>query len=146
MAGIGGCGDQLRLTSAAVGLPAAPLRLTASLPERVSAGDTELTGEVSLVNDGDTAVSALTAVQPDLVVTRNGRIVATPLPRDDMADLVELEPGATRSYRATADLVDCATGAPLAPGTYEVYALLDVRGPDGEARLAREGPWPLEVT
>ena len=140
--GFGGCGDQLR----PAGPPPATLRLTGSFPSTVATGEPHLAGEVTLENTGDTAVAALTAVQPDVVVTRSGVLVTEPLARDDMALAVELAPGAGRHYPAEGTLVDCTTGGPLAPGAYEVHAVLDVRGPDGELRLAVGGPWPLEIT
>jgi hypothetical protein len=41
--------------------------------------------------------------------------------------------------------VDCASGAPLARGTYELHAFLDITTSDGRGVLAVGGPWPLEV-
>lgn len=138
----GPCGSDIAVNGGTVGT----LVLTGRFPSQVTTAGGTVTGEVALRNDGAGAVGGLSAVQPDVVVTHRGRIVATPLPRDDVAVMVELEPGGQHTYVASAGLVDCATGEALRPGGYHLHARIEVRAGDGRRHIAGGGPWPLEVT
>ena len=96
---------------------------------------------MTITNATSRRIDGLAASQPDLYVTQRGRIVATPLPRDDIGLSIELAPGAAREFRTEGSLRRCRDQQPLAPGRYELHAVL--RFGDGPA--ATGGPWPLEV-
>ena len=113
------------------------LTLTGSFPARVRAGEPTFTGTVTVTNTSAARFEGLSAVQPDVYLTASGRTVATPVPRDAVGLLLDLEPGASREFAATGSV----RGVP--PGRYEIHAVLRVFG-NGEKSPAG-GPWPLEV-
>ena len=121
----------------------ARLELSGAFPERARASEhPTLAGTVTIINTTQRRIDGLAASQPDVYVTQRGRIVATPLPRDDIGLIVELAPGAAREFRTEGSLRRCSDQAPLAPGRYELHAVLRF----GDGTAATGGPWPLEVT
>jgi hypothetical protein len=111
------------------------MRLTGSFPARLEIGRSTFDGTVTVVNDGHRPVDALAASRPDIYVLQAGRIVATPLPRDEVGLQLHLAPGAVHKLAATGSL-------PLAPGRYEIFAVLPLVG----ERPAIGGPFSLELT
>jgi hypothetical protein len=103
-------------------------------------------GTVTVVNHSDRRVEGLAASRPDVYVVQSGRIVATPLPRDEVGLQLDLAPGATRDLTATGSLMSCRAARPLAPGRYEIHAALPIFLRDGSnIDPAVGGPWSLEV-
>ena len=117
------------------------LSVSGTFPERAKASEPTFAGTVTIANATSRRIDGLAASQPDLYVTQRGRIVATPLPRDDIGLVVELAPGAARAFRTEGSLRRCSDQAPLAPGRYELHAVLRF----GDGTAATGGPWPLEV-
>ena len=135
------------------------LDLSASFPLRVAQGGELFRGTVTVANRGDAGFSGLSAAEADVYVTLAGRIVATPVDKEDVGLDLNLPPGANRQLPATGRLRHCADGAgggdvspagpgrPLEPGAYELYAALSLtEAPDGRPLLVAGGPWPLQVT
>jgi hypothetical protein len=124
-----------------------PLSLTGSFPARVRAFErTTFDGTVTVVNRSDRRVEGLAASRPDVYLLQSGRIVATPLPRDEVGLQVDLAPGAGRDLTATGSLTSCSAARPLAPGRYEIHAVLPIVGTDGTMSApAVGGPWSLQV-
>jgi hypothetical protein len=130
------CGDEL------AGERPGPLTLAGSFPAAVrAAGRCTFDGTVTIVNRSDVRVEGLAASRPDVYVLQSGRIVAMPLPRDEVGLQLDLASGATRDLLASGSLTSCSAARPLAPGRYEIRAVLPVAGADP----AVGGPWPLEV-
>ena len=104
---------------------------------QVAQGVETFEGVVIVTNTGGRRFQGLSAIAPDVYLAQGGRTVAAPLPRDAVGTLLDLEPGASR------ELVACGRASGLAPGRYEVRAVLRVFG-QGE-RSPEGGPWPLEI-
>jgi hypothetical protein len=130
-----------------------PLVMTGSFPEHVRSGS-GLHGTVTLTNPADIRIRGTSASQPDIFVTEAGEIVATPVARDDVGVLLDLAPGASRVFDATGSLLRCSPEVgpgssgeqPLAPGRYEIHAVLPVLGgEEGRSVTVLGGPWALEV-
>jgi hypothetical protein len=135
------------------------LELSASFPARVARGGDLFRGTVTVANRGDAGFTGLSAAEADVYVTLGGRIVATPVDKDDVGMDLNLPPGATRQLPATGRLRHCAAdgagdgdvspagpGKPLEPGAYQVYAALSLtEAPGGRPLLVVGGPWPLQV-
>lgn len=135
------CGDEL------AEVRPGPLRLTGSFPARVRATERPtFDGTVTVVNHSDRRVEGLAASRPDVYLLQSGRIVATPLPRDEVGLQLDLAPGAVRDLTATGSLTSCNAARPLARGRYEIHAVLPIVGKDG-TRIdpAVGGPWSFEV-
>lgn len=154
---LGRCGDEIAPDIGRGG----PLELSASFPARVARRGGDLfRGTVTVTNRGGAPFSGLSAAEADVYVTLSGRIVATPLDKEDVGGTVELHPGADRPMPATGRLRQCAVGGNgggdvtatgpgdlLEPGAYELYAAVSLtENPDGRPLLVAGGPWPLEVT
>ncbi len=133
------CGDRL------VEERRGPLRLTGSFPARVPATGRGFGGRVTVANGSDRRAGGLAASRPDLYVLRAGRVVAMPLARDEVGLQLDLAPGEGQDLAAAGSLASCRDGRPLAPGRYEIRAVLPVIGLDGTAGAAAGGPWALEV-
>jgi hypothetical protein len=135
------CGDELG--EARPG----PLGLTASFPGRVRGMERRtFEGTVTVINHSDRRVEGLAASRPDVYVLESGRIVAMPLPRDEVGLQLDLAPGAVRDLTATGSLTNCSAARPLAPGRYEIHAVLPIVLRDGSSiDPAVGGPWSLEV-
>jgi len=115
--------------------------VSGSFPERARAAErTAFDGTVTITNDTDRRIEGLAASQPDVYLTRDARIVATPVPRDDVGLLLDLAPRAGRSFDTMGSLRRCADDQPLPPGLYEIHAVLRFDGKE-----AVGGPWQLEV-
>ena len=125
----------------------ARLTLAGSFPERVRATErATFEGTVTIANHTDRRVEGLSASRPDLYLTRAGDIVATPLPRDEVGLVLDLAPGEARNFPAAGSLRSCSRGQPLAPGRYDVYAVLTIADTDGAQTIsAVGGPWRVEI-
>ena len=153
---LGRCGERI---APDVGRGAA-LDLSASFPARVARGGDLFRGTVTVANRGDAVFSGLSAAEADVYVTLGGRIVATPVDKEDVGLALDLPPGARQQLPATGRLRHCALdgvddgdaspagpGRPLEPGAYELHAALSLsEAPDGRPLLVAGGPWPLQVT
>lgn len=113
--------------------------VTGAFPDRTSERVT-LDGTMTIANATNRRIDGLAASQPDVYVLQHGRIVATPLPRDDVGLVLELDPRQARVFAAKASLRRCSDRQPLEPGRYELRAVLDL----GDAS-AIGGPWPLQI-
>ena len=130
------CGDEL-----AVGR-SGPLTLTGSFPARLRAGErTTFDGTITIVNDSGRPVAGLAASRPDVYLLQAGRIMALPLPRDEVGLQLSLAHGAARDLPAAGSLTDCHAARPLPPGRYEIHVVLPIAG--GEPAVG--GPWRLEI-
>jgi hypothetical protein len=130
------CGDEL------VAGPPGPLALTGSFPARVRVdGRRTVEGTVTVANRSGARVEGLAASRPDVYLLEAGRIAALPLPRDEIGLQLDLAPGAERALPAAGALTSCRTARPLAPGRYEIRAVLWIAGREPAAG----GPWPLEL-
>lgn len=121
-------------------------------PVTAKASDRDIAATVTLTNGGSTAIFGSTASEPILVLSDGGvTIWHTNGPHDDMARLVDLGPGESMTYQTTFEPVVCgpeddADGVfreklPAAgPGTYLLYALIDVTHADGSAIDLVSGP------
>ena len=118
-----------------------PLRLSGSFPARVRATECTLDGTVTVVNHSDLRVAGLAASRPDVYLLQFNRIVTTPLPRDEVGLQLDLAPGAARDLAAASSLRSCSAARLLAPGRYEIRAVLPIVGADP----AVGGPWSLDV-
>jgi hypothetical protein len=118
-----------------------------SFPARVRSTERPtFDGTVTVVNHSDRRVEGLGASRPDVYLLQAGRIVATPLPRDEVGVQLDLAPSAVRELTATGSLTSCSVARPLARGHYEIQAVLPIVGVDGTGiDPAVGGPWSLEV-
>ena len=153
---LGRCGERI---APGVGRGGA-LDLSASFPPRMDRGGDLFRGTVTVANRGDAGFSGLSAAEADVYVTFAGRIVATPVDKEDVGLALDLPPGADQQLPATGRLRHCAVdgagggdmspagpGRPLEPGAYELYAALSLtEAPGGRPLLVAGGPWPLQVT
>ena len=120
----------------------ARLRVSGAFPERANATEQPMfAGTVTITNVTNRRIEGLSASQPDIYVTQHDRIVATPLPQDDVGLALELAPGAARDFRTQGSLRRCSDQQPLAPGRYELHAVLRF----GDGMAAAGGPWSLDV-
>ncbi|WP_394768833.1 hypothetical protein [Lacisediminihabitans sp.] len=127
------CGAEL----AQVAPNAAGLVLTADFPD-ASASAESVPGTVTLTNTGSTHVRGTTAASPAITLSRDGiTLWHSNGPMIAMAAVVDLEPGASMTYRATLAPVTCGaeddsaesfrTDLPhVAPGVYQVSAAIDL--------------------
>ncbi|TXN31377.1 hypothetical protein [Lacisediminihabitans profunda] len=127
------CGREL----AQVAPNPAGLVLTADFPA-ASASAESVPGTVTLTNTGSTRVRGTTAASPAITLSRDGiTLWHSNGPMIAMAAVVDLEPGASMSYRATLVPVTCGieddsagsfrTDLPhVAPGVYQVSAAIDL--------------------
>lgn len=147
----GRCGDRIDDDQPDDG----PLVMTGSFPARVGAGgDNRFVGTVTVTNRADVRVSGTTASEPAVFLTESGRIVATPVSRDDVGVLLDLAPAARHVFDATASLLRCTPAGgnrpdehSLSPGRYAVHAVLTVVGgtPRDDITVIG-GPWLVDVT
>jgi hypothetical protein len=133
------CGGRL----AQVAPNPAGLVLTADFPA-ASASAESVQGTVTLTNTGGTHVRGTTAASPAITLSRNDvTLWHSNGPSIAMAAVVDLEPGASMTYRATLVPVVCGkeddraesfrSGLPhVAPGNYQVSAAIDFVG-DGNS-------------
>lgn len=150
------CGDRV---DALVSRPGS-LEIKGAFPGRVASGG-DGTFAVTVTATGTAGrVTGTTSPYADIYVARAGEIVATPLPKDLIGRRLDLAAGASQTFTARGSLRQCTpdstgtpastpadgTGAPLAPGRYEVYAVVSVIGDDGKQVTSSGGPWMLEVT
>ncbi|KSW29624.1 hypothetical protein [Cellulomonas sp. B6] len=157
------CGARTSDLARTAGPQANPFQVTldARVPATTAAGST-LRFTVTATNEGATAVAG-TSGPPDVLLTRDGRVVAATTAHEDVALDVDLEPGASRATDAGIELVACealgtadvagtSRGEPLTPGDYEVWVTTDLvlttptardGGPTREHLVY--GPWPLRV-
>ncbi|NEE04541.1 hypothetical protein [Phytoactinopolyspora halotolerans] len=120
---------------------------------------------VTAANTSDAELEGWTG-HPWIVVVRDRTIVGTTGGMDDVGLDATMEPGTSMDYDAWVPLHDCTTvgvgehansggGDPLAPGTYELYAVMEFffttpAGDDGPGQdrtdvTAVGGPWTVTV-
>ncbi|MEA2219996.1 MAG: hypothetical protein QOJ35_2622 [Solirubrobacteraceae bacterium] len=126
-------------------LPASgDLRLTGRFATRVAASEQTVSGTVEITSGHP--VRGVAAAAAGAFLVRAGRVVTTPLPQDAMGVRWDLAADAKKSVPALASLSSCEqSGAPLAPGDYELYAQFVLTPDDGAPTTAYGGPWPLTV-
>jgi predicted small lipoprotein YifL len=133
-----GCGAQFRPPSPG------PLTLTARFPATVTHDDEPVAGSVDAV--GAAAVHGVGPGRAEAFLVRDGLVVTVPVPQDSMGMLWELAPGAVKSVPADVTLTSCAAGgAPIAPGTYDLFVRIVLTADDGGPLESVGGPWPLQV-
>ena len=138
------CGDPIE----ALG-PGAPglASLDGSFPASVGrGGDGTFSGAVTLV--AHQALAGVASPLADVYVVRDGLVVTVPLPTDAVGTAVRVPAGGTAVFDAVGTIAGCdGPGARLAPGRYDVYAVVTVTGDGGPGTevVAPGGPWPLEV-
>lgn len=137
------CGDAVE---ALVARADPNVSLDGTFPARVSASAGTFSGTVTLTARQRLAGTA--SPYPDVIVVRDGVVVARPMDKDDVGTLVDLAPGGTRAFEAVGSVTTCdGPGAALAPGPYQVYAVVSVWGEAGPGSevVAVGGPWPVEI-
>ena len=120
------------------------LTLAGEFPTSASRSATTVEGTVTVTNTG-APMQGDTSPLADVFVVREGRIVATPAPKDLIAQPFDLTTDAEARFPATADLHACAGGGPLPPGTYELYAVVSVVQGVNTVH-ATGGPYRLDIT
>ncbi len=146
-----GCGDPVAEWVSSE----APLAMTASFPGEVRVGTEELVrGTVSVTNRSEGHLHGTSAAQPDISLARDGKVVALPVGLRLVAVVIDLAPGASRTFEAVASLRPCDAGvgtqSRLPPGSYQLFAsqqfdLGDPAGSDRQKLLVRGGPWTLTL-
>lgn len=122
------------------------LQLDGDFPTTVSVDRQVVVGRVEVTAIGE--VHGVAPAAADVVLVRDCRVVATPLPRDAMGIRWDLDPGGATTLPAAGSLVSCGPPeGPLAPGSYDLHVLLAVVL-DGATspRVFGGGPWPLRVS
>ena len=119
----------------------ARFKVSGAFPERATSDQPAFAATVTITNATNRRIEGLAASQPDLYLTQHDRIVATPLPQDAIGLVLELAPGAARDFRTQGSLRRCRDQEPLAPGRYELHAVLRF----GNGTVAAGGPWTLVV-
>jgi hypothetical protein len=121
-------------------------------PVTAKATDRHVAATVTLTNTGTTPIFGSTASEPVVVLSDDGLVIwHTNGVHDDMARLVDLGPGESMTYQTTFEPVVCGpeddaaaefrADLPAAgPGTYLLYALIDVSHSDGSAVDLVSGP------
>ena len=121
-------------------------------PVTAQATDRHIVATVTLTNSGTTPIFGSTASEPVLVLSRDGiTIWHSNGVHDDSARLVDLGPGESMTYQTTFEPLVCGTEDDLqaefrgdlpaaGPGTYLLYALIDVSHDDGSAVDLVSGP------
>jgi hypothetical protein len=125
-----------------------PLRLNGQFPTQISvAGSGTFSGSVTLVNNGS-RISAATTPEADVVIVHGGQVVATAVPKDMLARIVDLPAGASHTFAARGAAQNCASpsGATLAPGHYELFGVVVLTQSSRAPVIVTGGPWPLEIT
>ena len=133
------CGEPFRAPEAG------DLTLVAEFPSSAAAADGVVTGTVEVTSKRGVAGVAGPRAQAFLV--REGRVVSMPMAQDLSGVRWDLAGGAVERLPADAALVSCEPGgAPLPPGSYELWARLVVTPDDGPGVTSVAGPWPIEIT
>jgi hypothetical protein len=143
-AAIPACGDRIdALPGRTEGLS-----VTGEFPARVDRGGNGMFAGTVTVTSTGARVSGITTPEADVYVATAGKVVATPLPKDLIGQMVDLSSGASQAFTARGTIQQCAAGAGglLPAGHYEVFAVVVVNRDDGPAVVVAGGPWPLEVT
>ncbi len=120
------------------------LTVTGRFPASVERGAGTVVGAVTVTNTGP-PITGDTSPVADVYLAREGKVVVTPMPKDLVAQPVELATGGSAEFPATGALRACAGGEPLPAGTYDVFAVVAVTGGDNTL-IAPGGPWRLDVT
>ncbi|UZN02428.1 hypothetical protein [Cellulomonas sp. S1-8] len=160
------CGGDAAELAAIAGPEANPFAVTldADVPPVAAAG-ADLRFTVTATNEGTAAVAGWTG-HPDVLLTRDGRVVGVPGASDDLGLDATMSPGTSIGFDAWTALHDCTTlgvgehvstsdGDPLPPGEYEVWVAMELflttpagtDGPEGDRTDVRlvHGPWPLTL-
>ncbi|MCS7478571.1 hypothetical protein ACFFQW_17995 [Umezawaea endophytica] len=120
------------------------LTLEARFPTTTSRTTGTVEGTVTVTNTGP-PTKGDTSPLADVYVAHEDRIVATPPPKDLIAQPFDLTTGAEADFPAPADLHACDGGQPLPPGTYELYAVVSIAQGSTTVRAAG-GPYRLDIT
>ena len=124
---------------------AGDLTLVAAFPATAAAADGVVTGTVEVTSKR--AVAGVVSPRAQAFLVREGRVVSMPMAQDLSGVRWDLAGGAVERLPADAVLVSCEPGgAPLPPGSYELWARLVVTPDDGPGVTSVAGPWPLQIT
>lgn len=148
---LGGCGS--RISPA----PASGLRLemTADMPSTITANaEGYVRGTATLTNRSQEAIRGITGRRPEVTVSRDGIVVATPAGSRDAGKGVNLAPGAIKAYELIVNVRACSReyagdNGLLQPGRYTLHGQLDVRVQERDGRAVDEqstvqgGPWEV---
>jgi hypothetical protein len=133
-----------------------PLLMTASIPnEPIRGTDAGLQIETRLTNVTDSPLELRTMRSgADISVVQDGVVIRPPGGKRPAATRFTLAPGASRTYESTVNL-GYPTGTfseihPLAPGTYQLYAVQRFTPATPEPELERAfsvhgGPWDIQI-
>ena len=133
------CGQPFRAPAAG------DLTLVAKFPPAAAAADGVVTGTVEVTSKR--AVAGVVSPRAQAFLVREGRVVSMPMAQDLSGVRWDLAGGAVERLPADAVLVSCEPGgAPLPPGSYELWARLVVTPDDGPGVTSVAGPWPLQIT
>jgi hypothetical protein len=132
--------------------PAGNGLVISAAPVTAAAGARSIPVTVTLTNTGDGSILGTTASRPALTLSRDGvTIWHTNGPSDMSARIVDLGPGESMTYETVFEPLVCAPeddaleafrpGLPAAgPGTYLLWAAIDVSHDDGSAIDLVTGP------
>lgn len=106
----------------------APFAVFAALGGGATTAPSGATANVvaTLTSTGTEAFHGTTHLRPMVVAVRDGVVAAAPDGREDVGVDVDLSPGASQRLGSGLVLLDCATTQALAPGVYELWAVLDL--------------------
>lgn len=133
------CGEGVDALAAA-----SVLTVEGRFPPSVERSAVTVEGSVTVTNTGP-PVKGDTSPVADVFVARDGKVVATPMPKDLVAQPIELATEASAEFPATGALQACDGGGPLPAGVYDVFAVVTVTGGDNTL-IAAGGPWRLDIT
>jgi hypothetical protein len=150
---IGGCGSKI---SGKINNHL-PLEMAADLP-RVAEPDERglLHGTVTITNQGQETIQGITAVQPDITVTKKSIVVGSPVGVRDVGVIIRLSPGESKKFELVANARACSgeygsDDGLLRPGRYELFASLSVQvkvpgsQDPGDKHYIQGGPWAVTV-
>ncbi|USX53593.1 hypothetical protein [Lentzea sp. HUAS12] len=141
-ASVPACGDRIDTLPGRV----EGLSVTGEFPPRTGRdGDGTFAGTVTVTSTG-AEIAGVATPEADVYVARGGEVVATPVAKDSVGQVVDLRAGTGQVFTARGTIARCAGGGVLAAGRYEVFAVVVVNRDDGPQVVVAGGPWPLEVT
>ena len=139
--------------STAAGLgPATDSPLVLAMDQQVATR--EANGETALIatqltNASSKTMELTTARSIQLVVVRDGVVVAEALPLRSSAVPHTLRAGQTATFQSAMGIRDCGSGEPLPSGRYQLYGVLEFAVGDPQTAAhweeLREGPWTIEL-
>ncbi len=120
------------------------LALTGRFPAWLPVGAATVSGTVGVSSAG--VVRGVISPRADVLLVRDGRVVAVPLPRDLLGVRLDLLPGETWELPGETALVSCEPGgALLSAAWYELYVRVVLSRDDGDLVESVGGPWVLEL-